>query len=312
MSETNPNKPEPWVFQNQSWIPSSQAHLALNDAGFIQGATITDMIRTFQGKLFLLEEHLGRFFLNCQRAGIPLPKGTTPQTLGNIAQEAIRRNLALAGANHELAVVLLATPGPVGFYLGEPGGFGDGEPTLIVHTFPVPRGRYAGWFESGAKLRLVETQQVPGSSVPVGLKTRSRMHWWLADRQAKAIEPGSVALIQNREGQITETASANVLVLKGDTCKSPPIACILPGVMLCHIHQMVLRLGLKWEEGPVFPHEAVHADEVLLTGTLFGVAGASSFEGKELPWPGPVYKKLLKMWETEVGVNLSDWFLEYR
>ena len=45
MSETNPNKPEPWVFQNQKWIPSSQAHLALNDAGFIQGATITDTIR---------------------------------------------------------------------------------------------------------------------------------------------------------------------------------------------------------------------------------------------------------------------------
>ncbi len=309
MSETSAIKTEPWVFQNQRWIPSSQAHLALNDAGFIQGATITDMIRTFLGQPFLLDEHIGRFFLNCQRAGISLPKGTTPQTLREIAQEAITRNLTSFGSNQELAVVLLATPGPVGFYLGDPGGFGEGEPTLIVHTFPVPQSRYAKWFESGAKLCLVETRQIPTACVPVGLKTRSRMHWWLAERQARERETGSVALLQNMEGQITETASANVLLLKGDTCKSPPISSILPGVNLCHVRQRVVQLGLKWEEGPVFPHEVFHADEVLLTGTLFGVAGASSFEGKELPWPGPLYKKLLKMWENEVGVNLSNWFL---
>ncbi len=309
MTESKESHAEPFVYHHPHWIPVKQAHISLHDAGFVQGSTITDMIRTFQGKPFLMEEHIDRFIMNCFRAEIPPPTGITPQTLGEIVLEAIERNRPVWGPKSELAVVLLATPGPVGFYLGEPGGFGDGNPTLIVHTFPVPKARYASWFESGARLRLVATRQVPMESVPVGLKTRSRLHWWLAEREAKALEPGSLALIQNIQGQITETAAANVLLVKENTCKSPPRSSILPGITHAHIHLMLLQMGINWVEGPVYPDEVACADEVMLTGTLFGVAGVSSFEGKKLPWPGPLYKKLLKMWENEVGVNLSNWFL---
>lgn len=308
MSDSNSPKPDPWVYQNGNWIPQSQARIQLNDAGFVQGATITDLIRTFGGKPFLAAEHIGRFHLGCLRSGISLPKGTTPQSLSLIIEEILKKNQPLYGPNEEQAIVLLATPGPVGFYLGEPGGFGDGEPTLVVHTFPVPRKRYSGWFEDGAKLRLVETRQVPGVCVPEGLKTRSRMHWWLAERQARAQEPGSLALMQHIDGQVTETAPANVLFIKGGICKSPPMAHILPGVTLGRVRRMIHQLGLEYIEEPIYPPEASEAEEILLTGTMFGVVGVSSLDGRRLAWPGPVYQKLLGLWKVEVGTNLSQWF----
>lgn len=308
MSVPASGQPDPWVYQNGNWIPQSRARIQLNDAGFVQGATITDMLRTFGGKPYLADEHVGRFHLGCLRSGIPLPKGTTPQSLNQVIEEVIRKNQPFYGPNEDLAVVLLATPGPVGFYLGEPGGFGDGEPTLIVHSFPVPRQRYVGWFKEGAKLRLVETRQVPGVCVPEGLKTRSRMHWWLAERQARAQEPGSMALMQHIDGQITETAPANVLFFANGKCKGPPMAHILPGVTLGRVKRMIHQLGIEYQEGPIFPHEAAEADEILLTGTMFGVAGVGSLDGRRLDWPGPVYQKMMKLWEDEVGFNLSQWF----
>ena len=307
-SASSPIRPDPWVYQNGEWVPQSQAHIRLNDAGFVQGATITDMIRTFGGVPFLCAEHVGRFHLGCLRSGISFPKGVTPQSLTRVVEEVVTKNRSLYGPDEEFAVVLLATPGPVGFYLGEPGGFGDGEPSLIVHGFPVPRKRYAGWFRDGAKLRLVETRQVPGVCVPEGLKTRSRMHWWLAERQARAQEPGSIALLQHIDGQITETAPANVLFIKNGICKSPPMAHILPGVTLGRVKRMILQLGIEFQEGPIYPPEAIEAEEILLTGTMFGIAGVGSLDGRRLKWPGQIYPKLLRMWEVEVGVNLSQWF----
>jgi len=308
MSNSNLGRPDPWVYQNGKWIPQSEARIQLNDAGFVQGATITDMIRTFGGKPFLSDEHVGRFHLGCLRSGIQLPKGTTPQSLNQIIEEILKKNQPLYGPKEEFAVVLLATPGPVGFYLGEPGGFGEGEPSLIVHTFPIPRKRYVSWFEEGAKLRLVETRQVPGVCVPEGLKTRSRMHWWLAERQARAQEPGSLALMQHIDGQITETAPANVLFIKDGICKSPPMAHILPGVTLGRVKRMILQLGIEYKEEPIYPAEAMEADEILLAGTIFGVAGVCSLDGNRMQWPGPVYQKLIGLWENDVGVNLSQWF----
>ena len=52
----------------------------------------------------------------------------------------------------------------------------------------------------------------------------------------------------------------------------------------------------------------MEADEILLAGTIFGVAGVCSLDGNKMQWPGPVYQKLIELWENDVGVNLSQWF----
>src|SRR5205807_4940650 len=114
------------------------------------------------------------------------------------------------------------TPGPVGYYLGDPGGPGDGPPTLALHTFPLPFAPYRPLFQHGARLVIPPTRHVPASSVDPRIKQRSRLHWWLADRHARATQPGSTALLLDHTGHVTETAASNFLLVLDGAVVSPP------------------------------------------------------------------------------------------
>src|ERR1041385_3684860 len=101
---------EPFAFLSGRVLPQSQAHLALNDAGFVFGATVTDLVRTFRHQLFRWRDHLARFRKSCQAAFIDV--GVTDEEITERANELVEHNARLICANADLALVLFATPGP--------------------------------------------------------------------------------------------------------------------------------------------------------------------------------------------------------
>src|SRR5437764_3491096 len=107
----------PLAYLSGDFRPQNEAHLPLHDAGFVWGATVTDLCRTFRHRLYRLADHLARFRESCRRARVPLPAGD--EELTSIAQRLVDHNAALIGATADLALVMFATPGTVGFYLGQ-------------------------------------------------------------------------------------------------------------------------------------------------------------------------------------------------
>ena len=59
-------------YLNGQFIPGPLGVLAA-DAGFVFGATVTDLVRTFNRKLFRLEDHLARFRQSCRLCRLALP-----------------------------------------------------------------------------------------------------------------------------------------------------------------------------------------------------------------------------------------------
>ncbi len=303
------------VFRSGEWIAQSQASIALNDLGFVQGATITDLVRTFQGTPYLALEHARRFLGTGKQSGI-LPEsqlswGPLDETaLVAIIETIVARNLPLVPAGTELAIVLLATPGIAEHYLPRGSSLAFSGPTVIVHCFPIQKERYASWFQQGAALRLVDARQVPVDCYPSRWKTRSRLQWWLADRQARQKEPGALALLQNQKGEILETALAHLILVSQGTLWSPPSKEVLQGISLTKLKSLAEQAGLNWQERAILPKDLFEADEVLLTGTMFCLAGVSRFEGRERRWPGPTLTRLQELWWSEIGQNLSHWFVK--
>jgi branched-chain amino acid aminotransferase len=111
---------EPVVYLNGRFLPQGEARRTLHDAGFVFGATATDLCRTFRHALYRFPDHLRRFRQSCSRAQIPQP--VSDDHLAALAHELVARHASLLGPEQDLALVLLATPGPIGYYLGEPGG----------------------------------------------------------------------------------------------------------------------------------------------------------------------------------------------
>src|SRR3954466_6277835 len=128
--------PEPLAYLNGKFVPQSQVRLSYADAGFVFGATATDLCRPFGHRLFRLADHLIRFRQSCLYAHIPQP--LPDKELSLLAEQLVLGNATFLQREQDLALVFFATPGIIGYYAGLPGGTDGARPTLGMHTFPLP------------------------------------------------------------------------------------------------------------------------------------------------------------------------------
>jgi branched-subunit amino acid aminotransferase/4-amino-4-deoxychorismate lyase len=297
----------PIAYLNARFLPQSEAHLTLHDAGFVWGATVTDLCRTFGRRPFRLPDHLRRFRRSCELAYISL--NLSDDELTAVAERLVGHNAPPGG---DLAIVFFATPGPIGYYLGEPGGPGDGPPTLGVHTFPLPFARYHRLIRDGAVLVTPGIRRVPAECVDPRIKQRSRLSGWIADQEARRIEPGATALLLDADGFVTETVVANFLIVRGGTVLSPPRDAILNGVSLQVVEELCRDLGVPFEERRLTVEDCRNADEAMLAGTSYCLASVRRVAGANLSMHGPVRRRLLDEWGRRVGVDIERQILSSR
>jgi branched-chain amino acid aminotransferase len=289
---------EPLAFLNGKLLPQSQAHLALNDAGFVFGATVTDSCRTFRHRLYRWTDHLDRFRRSCRAAYLDVSLYDADIT--RRAEELVAHNAKSIDADGDLAVVLIATPGPIGYYLGQAIDPGE-QPTFAMHTFPLPFARYRPWIEQGVRLATPNVRQIPAACVDPHIKQRSRIHWWLAQQQ---VGKEAQALLLDLAGNVTETASANFLLVKDGTLISPPRDSILEGVSLRVVGELAARLGVALVDRRISLADCFTADEALLTSTSFCLCGVRQVNDRVIPFPGPMLRRLHDAWSAEVGVEI--------
>lgn len=298
---------QPLAYLNGRFVPFAEASLPLHDAGFVSGATVVDNARTFRQQLFRWPDHLARFRRDCETCCISLEP--TDGAITAAAEELVARNARLLPPGGELQLVTFATPGPLGFYVGSSA---NGPPTLGMVTYPLPVERYRRFFTEGVALAVVGHQPAdPGAVLPPHVKHRSRMAWWVADHAPKP--PHAVAILTDRPGgTLTETAVANFLAVVGGVVVSPPRAMVLDGISLRVTEELCDRLRLPFAEWDLPVEDVPRMSEAMLTGTGFGLAGVRQIGDHDLPWPGPVYRRLLAAWSELVRVDVEGQFVGER
>jgi branched-subunit amino acid aminotransferase/4-amino-4-deoxychorismate lyase len=225
------------------------------------------------------------------------------------AEHLVGHNAALLTPEQDLALVLVATPGPIGYYLGQAGGAGDGPPTFLMHTFPLLFHRYRRLFEQGARLVIPQTRHIPAQCLDPRVKQRSRMHWWIAEQEAHQLDPGASALLLDLNGHVTETATANLLVVTRGVVETPPRHTVLDGVSLGVVEGLCGELGVPFCERPLTPYDCLTADEAMLSCTSYCLAPVASVNGAPLRCPGPVFEAVLRRWSETVGVGIREQIL---
>lgn len=286
-------------------MPITRAVLPLHDAGFVFGATITDLCRTFRHQLFRLDDHLGRFRQSCALAGVPQP--IADSELAAIAAKLVAHNASLLAAADDLALVLFATPGPVGHYAGRT--IIEPAPTLGLHTFPLPFHRWRHYFQEGLHLIVPPTRQLPAECVDPRVKQRSRLHWWQAEQQAHIVDPVASALLLDIQGYVTETAFANFLIVRQGQVLSPKRQRILGGISLVVVEEMCHELNIPFAEMDLRLDDCQRAEEAFVTSSSFCIAPVSRVGTWDLPCPGPLFERLLRHWSNQVGVDIRGQIL---
>jgi branched-chain amino acid aminotransferase len=290
------------AYLNGRLVPAAAAVVSVADAGFVLGATVAEQVRTFAGRLFRFDEHLARLERGLAIVGIE--PGIERRRLAEIAGELVAHNHPLLDEGDDLGLSIVVTPGSYSAFAGAP----SIGPTVCLHTYPLPFGAWAHKYRTGQSLRIASIEQVPNTCWPADLKCRSRMHYYLADREASRREPGARAVLLDRDGHVTECATANILVYRA----SEGLASALPGTVLPGISQAVVNglaaeLGVPSYQRHVTQAELAAADEVLLTSTPWCLLAATRVEGQPVGEgvPGPLFRRLLSAWIGVAGIDIA-------
>jgi branched-subunit amino acid aminotransferase/4-amino-4-deoxychorismate lyase len=293
---------QPIAFLNGKTLPAREATLPIDDAGFVLGATVTEQLRTFGGRLFRLDRHLERLTKSLDICG--LHPGLTRDDFGRIAQSLVEHNHPLLERGDDLGLCIFVTPGPyAGLSSGRQGGA-----TVGLHTFPLAFGLWAARYAEGVSLVVTPVEQVSSHCWPAELKCRSRMHYYLADRQAAAIERGARALLLDAEGNVTESSTANIVIhIPDQGLIAPPRGQVLPGVSLEVAIELARGLGISYSERTIRPADVSVADEAYLTSTPNCLLPVSRFAGRPIGdgRPGPIFGRMLAAWNELVGVDIA-------
>jgi branched-subunit amino acid aminotransferase/4-amino-4-deoxychorismate lyase len=288
-----------WV--DGRFVPPAEAVIPVGDAGFVFGATVTEQLRSFGGRLFLPAGHAARFRRSLEIVGIE-PAWPVAH-LFEVAAEVTARCHAAGPVEGDLGVVVFATPGDApAQHGGRPG-----TSRVLIHAFPLAFASWAGAYETGVVLRSVSTTQIPPSCWPIELKCRSRMHYHLADREARAAEPGARALLLHADGRVSETSTANVVVVVNGALRTPPAGDALAGISLAHLHTLAHGLGIGWQERSLSLADLAAADEILLTSTPNCLLPVTRLDGQAVGdgRPGPLFAQLLAAWGGDVGIDIA-------
>ncbi len=295
---------EPIVFLNDHFVPASQAHINIYDLGIVMGATLTEMTRTFAHQPFRLEDHLARLYRSCKYAGIALP--FTQGEMAEKTRELIDTNCKLIGDGDDIGIVHFVTPGENPIYAGSAMGTARLTPTICIHSFKLPLYNWKHLFTDGAHVVTPAIRHLPPQCVDPKTKNRSRFHWFLADQQSHNVDPKAISLLLDLDGNITECAGSNFLIVKNKKIYTPTSRNILAGVSLQTVREIAAEQNIEVIEKDLQIYDVVNADEAWLTTTPYCIAPCTKINNISVGdgTIGPLFYQFMKVWSARVGVDV--------
>ncbi len=267
------------VFFNEEFIPKEKVNISPDDRGFLFADGAYEVIRSYNGKLFKLDEHLKRLARSLRELRISCSE---INQLKNVAEELIRIN-----------------------NLGE-------EQALIY--FQITRGK-APRTHSFPKEETIPTVYVAASifhydpqKLEKGVKIIlvPEMRWKRCDIKSVALLPnvltrqqaednGADEAVFVRDGIITEGTHTNFCaVFDGKLFTHPVNNHILAGITRRVVLDLCSEMNVSVEESPIPEEKLKEADELMIVGTtveIMPVIQVGDFKigsGK----PGPITLEL--------------------
>lgn len=289
------------LFLNGTLTDAAEATVSVFDYGFTMGVTVTEQIRTYNRQTPLLKWHLDRFYGGLETIGLKID--FTRSEIETQIDHLIQTNGRLLSADDELGIGVCATPGLMasGGYSIALGLANDG-PTVLVYTYPLCRERLIETLETGVRLTLVSTQEISAASIPKTLKCRSRMHYYLAEAEAQAIDPGSRALLCDAEGFIAEGTTASIAMIQSKTLVVPLKETVLTGVTLAVMLKLASAMDVAIDRRNITRSELENADEAMWLTTPAGIVAVTGVNRHRIGDgnAGPMTRQLTAAWEAEV------------
>ncbi|NJP39338.1 aminodeoxychorismate lyase [Alkalicoccus luteus] len=271
-----------YLYVNGTIQDDKEIRISPYEHGFLYGAGLFETFRTYEGRPFLLTDHVHRLQEGAAELELELPETLERDIRGAIPQ-LLERN-GLTDGYFRLNV----SAGAEGVGLPqEP----YRCPLVILYVKPLP--------ESFAEEKEAVTLQLRRSS-PEGEIRRKSHHYWnniLAKREVG--KHAAEGIFLDAAGAVSESITSNLFFTDGHTLYTPdPSTGCLPGVTAGFIGHAARALGMRVEQGRYPLQQALRAEEAFLTNSIQEIVPLKRWDDTIFPGKrGPVARSLQRVYE---------------
>lgn len=283
------------IWLNGNLVPESQATVSVFDHGLLYGDGMFEGIKSWDGKVFKLAQHIKRFYESAHFLDIKLLQ--TQQEMREIVLNTFAANRLHEGISYAR---LVATRGKGD--LGINPRKCKENPTVYCIATSIslyPEKMY----EVGMRVITCNTRRLSVQSLPPRVKSLNYLNNILGIIEANqaGVDEG---IMLSQDGFVAECTVDNIFFVKNGVVMTPaPFHGILQGITRDSIIDIAKREGYAVEEGTYMTFDIYNADEMWLTGTgadlipVIEVDGRSIGDGK----PGKVFKHLRSKWRGYIA-----------
>jgi branched-chain amino acid aminotransferase len=273
------------IYIDGNFHPESEAKISVFDHGLLYGDGVFEGIRFYQGRVFRLEEHIGRLWDSAKGIALEIPMSASELTAATL--ETIRQNDLQDGY-----IRLLITRG-----VGSLGLSPDScrRPSIIIIAASIalyPEALY----EKGLNMVTCATRRTAPAALSPRIKSLNYLNNVLAKIEAQQAGAAEGVML-NEQGYVAECTGDNLFILKGGRLYTPPVnAGILEGVTRRVAFELAEKNGVIVEERDLTRYDIITADECFLTGTAAEIIPAVELDHRLIGngQPGPVTLKLIE------------------
>ncbi len=280
-----------WTYFKGAWHQGDVPIMNAADHGTWLGSLVFDGARAFDGLVPDIEPHMARVNASAKVMGLNPTMSTA--ALVDLVHEGLEK--FEPGAPVYIRPMYWSTEGGRGVVIPDPDSTAF---ALSLEQLPMP--------PADASQRLGRTQYIRPllSMAPVNAKAaclypnNGRM---IREAQARGFDN---ALVADALGNVAETATANIFMVKDGVVKTPvPNGTFLNGITRQRVIGLLREAGHRVEETTLSFADFEAADEVFMTGNITKVTPVTAFEDVEYPI-GPVTREARELywnWARENG-----------
>jgi branched-chain amino acid aminotransferase len=243
--------------------------ISFSNRAFRYGDSLFESIRYTNGKIMFLSDHVKRIKLSMTTLRMNVP---AEFTTGNIEQLIIHL-LEQNNIKQDARIRLTVFRNEGGFYTPDTNDISFLIETEVLETSGYTLNQKGLWVDIYAEIK----KQINKIS---NLKTGSALLYVMAGITKTSLKLDDCLLV-NDNGNIIESISANIFVVKNGTLYTSPITdgCI-DGVMRKQILDIAAQNKILAFEQPLTVHTLTNGDEVFLTNAIKGIQWVGQFKNK--------------------------------
>ncbi|MSR31798.1 MAG: branched-chain-amino-acid transaminase [Gemmataceae bacterium] len=259
------------IYLNGKIVSREQAVVSVYDHGFLYGNGIFEGIRIYNGKVFLLGEHLTRLYESARHLDLVIPMALP--ALAKAVEETVTAN------NKKEGYIRLVISRGVGNLGLDPRKTTTPQVIIIVDDISIyPEETY----EKGMEIITASTTKNLPNAINPRIKSLNYLNNILAKLEAnRAGVPEAIML--NHLGEVAECTADNIFLVKNGTLATPAVHCgILEGITRNTVMALARKENLSVRECVLTRHDVYIADECFLTGTAAEVVPVVRCDGRPI------------------------------